>query len=156
MIRTLQNAPGAVTLFARTPLPALAALRRQLEAYRTPLASKPRLLVFSRMFGEHALHEEPRFVVDESVGAPTYDQFRTIAGFLDANKGNGRAFRAAFPTYRELKYVGDLHVPSEKEYEKVKAEFVGPLVVDWEHAVVANDEGGVDKVVEFYKGDKDV
>ncbi|ODQ77663.1 hypothetical protein BABINDRAFT_163378 [Babjeviella inositovora NRRL Y-12698] len=163
MFRTMQGAPGVITLFTRPQSRVSDHLFKQLQYYSKPFQSKKNPTLLAKIFGERAPKngsEEDRYTIDLQNTCPTYDQFLTMTSFLSTHKSNFTSFRHAFPPIgKEMKYVGDLKVPERLEYEAMMSKgvngeeesFVTPLVVDWNQALIASDDEGIERIIQYYK-----
>lgn len=166
MFRTVQSAPGIITLFNSSKGSSKLLKTLQLASQPTShptqegISEKPRSLWSYVTKGKEESHHEPKFVVEELVGLfPTYDQLKLMKSCALADKGDQfHVFSSVFPKFVD----GDsIRLPDEQESDVdfrtqsfdflVKdGIFKPPLVVDWEQGKLANDEGSLQRLLKAY------
>lgn len=134
MFRSLQHAPSVITIFHSSKLPLSQRLLSLLERAQDTTADPS---------GEY------KFIVDKSTGLPTPEQFAFFQSSLNTNPACKRAFKAAYPTIT-AGLVQDLKSSTFSD------NFVPPLVVDWDHKLLAANENDLIKIINQYKGNKEM
>ncbi|KAH3668948.1 hypothetical protein OGAPHI_002703 [Ogataea philodendri] len=120
---------------------------------------KPPSKITQLLFGSKGL--EYRYNVDVCERFPTGDQFKFIKQTLSMNPQCKKAFKDAFPTLGSANdHVIDLQSADSttlKQYESKTLDelakenvFQPPLVVDWDHKLIASDEPDLLKILNNY------
>lgn len=130
MFRSLQHAPSVITIFHSSKLPLSQKLLSILESAQGSTAAPS---------GEY------RFTVDKSIQPPTPEQFAFFKQSLNTNPACKRAMKVAYPSIND-NFVQELQ---NANFTNI---FTPPLVVDWDHGLLAANENDLAKIINQFKG----
>lgn len=125
MFRTLQNAPRTISLFGKS-----SKLMESLQKYQ--------------------LQHENKIEIDDKFDLPNYDQMQIINKFpsVSNNYNNEFIYKKVFPLFNREQFV------DEKTYDlivsdtvEIKKHFKPPIIVDWEHKLLANDRASLEQLL---------
>lgn len=141
MFKSLQNMGGVITLFHNPASKASESLLKKLQL-NVSNGSKS---------GEF------KYTIDTTTNPPTPEQFEFFKESLHMHPFCKKALKTAFPKLTEGKnLVKDLQSIDSESLRGLKTVdgklFVPPLVVDWDHKLLAVTENGLEKILDQYNG----
>jgi hypothetical protein len=144
MFKSLQHAGGVITLFHDPSSKASSAILQKLVANQP----NPRN------------HGEFKYSIDTTTSPPTPEQFNFFKDALHMNPVCKKALKMAFPELTQGKdLISDLQSIDAEKLRGMQTidgkMFVPPLVVDWDHKLLAVTERGLNKILDQYNGRED-
>lgn len=132
MFKSLQNMKGTITVFNK-PGASIAPLLKKLE------------------FNQPDKNGEYKYDIDVSQNTPTPEQFQYFRdNCLHTHPVCKASFKHAYPELtHDINLIKNLQsIESGKDGIK----FVTPLIVDWDHKLMAFDEKSLSKIIDQYNG----
>jgi len=140
MFKSLQSMGGVITVFKKP----------QSDLLTDILLSKLNKNQVLAKTGEY------KYDLDITINPPTLDQFQYFQSCLHTNPICKRAFRNAFPELTNaVNLINDLQKLNPPNDEQISNKFIRPLIVDWDHKLLAHDEASLDKILDQYNGKND-
>lgn len=137
MFRSLQHSPSVITLFHNPQSQASVKILHILEKNQANNTHK---------------NGEYKFVLDKTTLPPTPDQFNFFKQSLHMNPVCKRALKLAYPNLtKDINLVVDLQNLNNTD----NGQFVAPLVVDWDHKLLAVTEKGLTKILDQFNARED-
>lgn len=154
MFKSLQSIPSTITVFHSTKAPVSSALISLLQKNALTATSTPKPKSFFQRLTSSNSKERPNiFQLDITESIPTTEQYDSIKEAVARSVQNKEAFSKLFPKFGST--GGNL--PSSTEYGlKLEHETAGkifnpPLVVDWDHGLLATDSAGVQEIIDVFQ-----
>ncbi|GMG19713.1 unnamed protein product [Ambrosiozyma monospora] len=159
LLKSLQSIPAVITIFHSPNSPLSSKLLSELNKHVEVTARKP--TKDSSIFGMRGYFAGEkavpfRYTVDVTEKLPTKDQFDYIKSTLSVHPTFKNIFKKVFPTVTSsLDKASDLQAVDFSSLKSLNGTFNPPLVVDWEHKLIASDEKSLKKILDQYHVNED-
>lgn len=156
MFKSLQNLPGSITIFHSSTNSASNTLLFLLKKHSiAPVTPKAQSFLQRLTNSKSTQSEAPSlYQIDVSTLPPTKEQYVFIRDSVTQNALNKASILKLFPKLINPE-PGFGSMPSSSEYklklENDSSNFVPPLVVDWDHSLLATDEQGVQQIIDEFQ-----